>query len=292
LPQGWVSEWETFSVPGKEDTLFAGFHHREPWQSPTALVVLHGLGEHGGRYLHLPHYLQDVVGAVYCMDFRGHGRSMGLRGHIESFRVFCDDAAFCIRSLHERLKLQVGDKAELHLFAHSMGGLIALMTLAAHKDLPLASVILSSPLLGIRVEVPLVKKAAARVLARAWGTLQLKSLLDPGDFSHDPAVAEAYLADRLVHKKLTLQFFEEMEKAIEWTLRRRSLGGIPAQFLIPERDRVVSTRVTEQFFARLKGGDKELKVYPDFYHEIVNEVGKEIVFEDMKRWIKQHSAGN
>ena len=75
--------------------LFQAIHHPKDWKSHPfahrALLIVHGLGEHGGRYLHAPHYLKDTVGAVYCIDQRGHGRSEGIRGHCDRFTQFTDD---------------------------------------------------------------------------------------------------------------------------------------------------------------------------------------------------------
>src|SRR6185436_3889565 len=110
-------------------------------------------GEHGGRYPHVPHYLNSVVDGVYCFDHRGHGRSGGIRGHVEKFDHYIKDAALAITRLEKQLKERF-QQIEIHLLGHSMGGLIALLTLFSHTLLPVRSVTISAPLLGIRVPTP------------------------------------------------------------------------------------------------------------------------------------------
>ena len=149
LPKDWISEWETFPSSDGTLQLFSVIHHPKEWKGHRALVILHGLGEHGGRYLHAAHYLESVVDAVYCLDHRGHGRSEGLREHVERFDAYADDAALAISRLDENLKKRFG-QSEIHLLGHSMGGLITLRTLFKYTTLPLHSVSISSPLLGIR----------------------------------------------------------------------------------------------------------------------------------------------
>jgi alpha-beta hydrolase superfamily lysophospholipase len=255
------------------------------------LVIFHGLGEHGGRYLHFPHYLQADVGAVYCMDHRGHGRSDGLRGHSDRFDFLVDDAALAIRRVDERLRERFG-RSEIHVLGHSMGGLITLRALFLHPDLPVQSVTVSAPLLGIKVPLSLGKRAAAQVLARLWGSVHMNSEVDPALLSHDPAVGEAYLADRLVHKKGTPRFYVELLAAISDTMRRNSGIDLPLQMLLPMKDQVVDSEAALKFFRELKLRDKHLATYPDFFHESFNEIGKERAFEDLRTWINTHSPSS
>lgn len=287
LPKDWVSEWETFSASDGKLQLFSVTHHRETWREPVALLALHGLGEHGGRYLHLPHYLQSVVSSVTCVDHRGHGRSEGLRGHVARFDLFVEDAVVAIRRLDEQLRRRFG-RAEIHLLGHSFGGLVALRTVLSHPSLPLRSVTISAPLLGIRVKVPPVKKAAALALAKVWGSLHMTNEIDANLVSRDPEVVRAYLADRLVHNKITPQFFVELQEAMANTLKRHSGLMVPAQFLVPLEDRIVDPNATIGFFEKLEHREKLLKTYPGFFHEPMNDLGKEQVFEDLKAWISAH----
>ena len=289
FPPDWVSEWETFPSSDGKLQLFAVTHHFKEWKNERVLVILHGLGEHGGRYLHFPHYLRSIVGGIYCLDHRGHGRSEGLRGHTDRFDSYADDAALAISRLDEALRKRFG-RSEIHLLGHSMGGLIALRTLFLHNRLPLHSVSISAPLLGVRIEVPWIKKSAAKVLARLWGSFHMTSELDAGLLSHDRDVVEAYVGDRLVHQKVTPRFFTELQSAMADTLGRESGLNYPLEMLIPLQDKIVDSDVALHYFRGLKLRDKLLKTYPDLYHEPFNDIGKEQVFEDLIAWIKSHSV--
>ncbi|MGK5083058.1 lysophospholipase [Bdellovibrionota bacterium FG-1] len=289
LPAGWVSEWETFPSSDGKLQLFLVEHHAQQWVRPKVLVVFHGLGEHGGRYLHVPHYLQSEVDAVFMLDHRGHGRSEGLRGHVESFDVFSADAALTIKRIDEKLRKRFGH-SEIHVLGHSMGGLIVLRMLFLNPGLPIASATVSAPLLGVKVELSIAKRVAAQLLARVWGSLQMSSEVNPKLLSHDSEVAAAYVADRLVHRKGTPKFYVEMHHAIADTLRRDSGIDVPLQMLVPLQDQIVDPQCSQQFFRSLKLREKQLKTYPGFFHEPFNEVGKEQAFEDLRTWIQTHSA--
>jgi alpha-beta hydrolase superfamily lysophospholipase len=261
LPQGWVSEWETFPSSDGSLQLYSVLHHPSEWKSHQVLVVLHGLGEHGGRYLHVPHFVQSVVGAVFCLDHRGHGRSEGLRGHVDRFDDYADDAALAIARIEEQVRKRFG-QSEIHLLGHSMGGLITLRTLFLHPSLPIRSASASASLLGIRAEVPKLKKWAGKALSRVWGSLHMNSELDATQLSHDKEVI---------------------------TSKRDSGIQHPLQFLVPLQDKIVDPDTQLEFFRNLKLRDKALKTYPTFYHESFNEIGKEQVFEDLVSWIRSHS---
>ncbi len=291
LPSGWVSEWETFAASSGGLNLFGAYHHRQLLdreQRHRLLVILHGMGEHGGRYLHAPHFLQSKVDGVYCVDHRGHGRSEGIRGHVEKFDELAEDGALLVRRLNEQLLKKFG-KSEIHLFGHSLGGHIALRMLFLTPDLPLCSATVSAPFLGIKARVPTVKKLAAIGLSRVWGSLQLDTELDVNTLSHDPEVIDAYLHDRLVHSKMTPRFFTEMLAAMDDTLSRETGIELPLQMAVPLQDGLVDAEKSLRFFRQLKHRDKQLKTYPTFFHEPVNEIGKEQVFDDIGSWIEAHS---
>lgn len=289
IPSDWTSEWETFPSHDKKVELFGVFHYRKNSQGAPepsrCLIVFHGMGEHGGRYAHLPHFLQKTVGSVYCLDHRGHGRSSGLRGHADSFDQLVSDAAWAIRRLDERLHNLYG-KSEIHVLGHSLGGHVVTRMGLMMQDLPIHSITASAPFLGIKVKVPAAKKAAASLLSNVWGTLQLATELDAKLLSHDDEVVRAYEEDRLVHNKMTPRFYTSLVKAMKDTLSRESGFTVRYQELVPLQDGLVDPECSLKFFRQLKHREKRLKTYPSFFHEPMNEVGKELVFEDIASWIQ------
>lgn len=263
-------------------------HHAKNWTGHRALVIAHGMGEHGGRYLHVPHFVQAEVDAVYCLDHRGHGRSEGARGHVERFDLMADDLAYAIRRLDEQLRKRFGGKSEIHLLGHSLGGHVALRTMFLHSSLPLSSVTISAPFLAVKAEVPLAKKMAARALSKVWGNLQLSTGLDSKGICRDPDVVKAYTEDRLVHDKMTPHFYMEMLKSFKDTLARTEGVYPPMLMIVPMEDRLVDAQTSIGFFEKLEHSEKRLVTFPEFYHEPLNEIGKEKAFDEIVGWIRAH----
>ena len=289
LPDQWTSKWETFPSSDGHLKLFSVTHMNSEAESHRALVILHGLGEHGGRYFHFPHYLKSEVSSIVCLDHRGHGRSEGLRGHIERFDSYADDVALAITRLDEILQKKFG-KSEIHLLGHSMGGLIVLRTLFLYTQLPICSATVSAPLLAVKARVPTVKKSAAILLSKVWGSCHMTSELNPSDLSHDKEVVDAYQKDRLVHSKFTPKFFTQLMEHMEDTIKKDFGMNYSLQMLLPLQDKIVDSQVSLKFFRDLKLRDKLLKTYPDMFHEPFNELGKDEVFEDLRSWMRAHSV--
>lgn len=225
---------------------------------------------------------------VVCLDLRGHGRSEGLRGHVDSFDQYTDDLAAAVGRLRAQLDKEWGG-GEIHLLAHSLGGHIAIRALQKYPALPITSATVSAPLLGIKMRVPPVKKYAGLLMARLWGTLHMTNEVDPDCLSHDKEVAIAYTTDRLVHNKVTPSFFVQLQNAMASTRAVREGIRVPLQFVIPLGDPVVDPDVSQDYFQKLNHPAKQLKTYPGFFHEPLNEIGKEKVFADVAAWIQRWS---
>lgn len=286
LPADWVAESESFLASDEKTRLCSLVLKKAKGNSARVLLVLHGLGEHGGRYLHLPFYLKSVVDAIYCLDHRGHGRSSGIRGHVDQFDDLVEDAWIALTRIQAQLQKQ-HPNAEFHLLAHSLGAHVALRLLFLKPEIKLNSMTLTAPFLGIKAHVPWIKKTLARFLSRVWGSLQLDTALDTSVLSHDLAVKEAYLKDPLVHSKMSPRFFSELHVAFQDTLNRNTGISVPLLMIVPLQDRLVEAEKSLQFFQALKHPHKRLVTYPEFFHESLNEIGKEIVFEEIRGWISK-----
>jgi acylglycerol lipase len=289
--EDWVVEFESFESVDRKAQIFSHLFRCEqpkPELAHRALVVLHGQGEHSGRYIHWPHYLKDQVGSIYLIDHRGHGQSTGIRGHVDHFDCYADDAAAAIRRYYHYLQDKYG-KAEIHIVGHSMGGLIALRTLLRF-DLPIRSAILSAPMIELAFQAPKVKVMLASLLNRVVPYLPLPSVELAELISRDPAVIAHYKADPLNHNRVTPAFFFSYLAVKKDTLLRAKEFKVPLLFLLPLADQVINSESTEMLFHSIEAPEKKLIRYPGLYHEAFNEPEKDRVFSDLVSWLNTHQG--
>ncbi len=266
----------------------------DQWESPEpskssatrrVLFVLHGYGEHSGRYKHVPKYLAKQFDRFYAMDLRGHGRSGGLRGHSPSFDILISDLKIAIAEMQKR---ETGSR--FFFLAHSFGGLIALKYLLTEKKVPFEFAAISAPLLQVAMPVPKILIGIAGVLNKTLSRIQLGNEINPMHLSHDPASTENFLRDRLVHSKITPRMYFSMLEGMEWVRNQTGPLACPTLFLVAGDDQVVSTPAVLEFYKNLKYREKELKQYPGMYHEIMNEIEREKVFADIRDWSEKRAA--
>lgn len=235
-----------------------------PEGAPRALVVVvHGLGEHGGRYQRLADDLIAQGFAVVAGDHRGHGRSGGLRGHVDPFDQYVDDLAVVVEDARGR----VGRELPWVFFAHSMGGLVGLRWLESDRPQPAAAA-LSNPLLQVAVEAPKIKLLAGRVLSRYLPRLRLANEIDPKWICRDPEVVRAYTADPLVHGKISTRWFTNMEAALVDTNGRAGSIRVPTVFVISGQDKLVHPDGSRRFHPQVAGA--RVLELPEAYHEAHN----------------------
>lgn len=292
LPAGF--EQRTLTLPsadGKAALFVNQWVRREITGPARVLFVVHGQGEHGGRYRHFASHLSDCLDAVVAMDHRGHGRSQGVRGHVDRFGQYVDDAFAVLEATHKAFSSpDTGRAPRMHLLGHSMGGLISLLMLQEKSVGFLRSATLSAPLLRLKYPVPALKQAAGHILSRVLGGLQMETGLDCSLISHDPKVVQAYRDDELVHSKATTRFFTEMLGAIQSAGSRRSGVFVPLQFIVPTADGLVDPQATLEFAERLEHPQKRVVRMEGFFHESFNELQKERAFEELRSWIRSHSG--
>lgn len=264
------------------------------WRAPERktgrfLFIVHGQAEQSNRYEHFPFYLNTAVDAIGILDLPGHGKSRGVRGHINNFDQYSEAALEAFQWSFAHAEKALG-KLEPHWLGHSLGGLITLRTLLKKQDLPLKSVSVSAPLLGLAIKVPPLKRLFGILVEPILGALPLVNELDVAGLSHDPSVGPAYLKDPLNHNKVTPRFFVQMNREME--LMKAPILQFPYNLLMitPLADPIVSWKAEFQFFERLKmkpGTQKYLQSFPGLYHEAFNESEKGRVFLALENWICQ-----
>jgi acylglycerol lipase len=252
-----------------------------PASERAAVLIVHGLGEHGGRYEHVAHHLVGLGYGCYAFDYRGHGRSAGLRAHVHRFDEYLADVSAMRAHLHA-----AHPDAPLVLLGHSQGGLIVLLS-ALTEPRGLSAVVASSPFLGIhpasRPSRPLA--AVARVLSRTVPRLRIASGLDTSALSRDPAVVAAYVADPLVTSKVSARWFTEVGAAHARALALAPTLAVPALVMQSGADRLVDPAATRRWAEAAPTALVEYVEWEGLYHEMLNEPEKALVLARIETWL-------
>jgi acylglycerol lipase len=247
----------------------------------AVVVIVHGAGEHSGRYQHVAERLTTEGYAVYALDHRGHGRSEGPRALID--RV--DRAVSDIDGL---VTMARGAYPELPAFmlAHSMGGTFGVQYALAHQQ-RLAGLILSGPLAALD-GAPAPLRIVGRLLSVIAPQMGLIAV-DSGLVSRDPQVVEAYRADPLVHHgKLPARTLAELVSAIDAFPERVGRITLPTLILYGTADALAPPRGSEMLGDRIGSADLTVTPYEGLYHEILNEPERETVMVDLCVWLDAH----
>lgn len=252
-------------------------------QAKAVLVIVHGLGEHGGRYGNVVQALAPQGYAIYALDQRGHGRSPGQRGYIKQWQLFIDD-------LHAFVQFVQGREAGRPFFimGHSLGGNITLNYALQHPA-GLQGVIASAPALDTS-DVPPMLAFMSKVLYKIKPNLSVKVGLDVSGISRDTAVVEAYLADPLVHDQGSPGAAIAFSQSVATALSKAATFQPPLLMVHGDADRVVKIKSSHNFYPLVPHADKQLIIYPGGYHESHNDLHKEQLFADLLGWLEAHIA--
>jgi alpha-beta hydrolase superfamily lysophospholipase len=261
------------------------YRHWRPDSDPRAVVALvHGVGEHSGRYANVVGPLVEDGYAVYGYDQRGHGASPGPRVHIERWPEYRDDlGAF----LHMAAG-QVPDRP-LVVYGHSMGALVVLDYLLQDPQGLAGAIVSGAPLEPAGVGSPSLV-AVARVLSGVRPRYSVELGLDVAALSRDPEVVDAYRADPLVTSRATVRWGTESLAAVRRVKEGMAGIDVPLLVLHGEADRLNLAAGARALFEAVAYPDKTLRIYPGVYHEPHNDVGHEQVVADVKEWLA-HLAG-
>ena len=250
---------------------------------PRALVaIVHGLGEHGGRYAALASDLVERRFTVAVLDLPGHGETPGPRGHTKSWEFLRDQ---CVPATFTASRGMPGQPPDLQtvVLCHSMGGLLALDYALAHPR-ELLAVVASAP--PLRTPAPpgwkLGLAGAARLLAPAQG---FASGLDESGMSRDPEVVQRRADDPRVHDRITPQLYFGLEAARKRVMTEARRLAIPALLLQGMKDRVIDPKGALEFNVAAPHGMARIITYPEAFHEIFNDLDRDQVIRDLTGWL-------
>ena len=250
---------------------------RPDGQPAAAVALVHGMGEHRGRYGHVIKAFTDAGYAVTAFDLRGHGKSGGPRLYAPSYDAIIGDVDVHIEETRKRVP-----GVPVFLYGHSMGGSIVLYHALVRKP-KLAGVIASSPGLGSGTPQPALKILFGRIMNRVMPTLRIPTGFPPEGISRDPAVLEATSKDPLFQHGVSVRLGFEIIKAGEW-IGQQTDFPLPLLIMQGSADKYVDPALTLRFVEGLKG-DVTFRLWEGCYHELHNEPVKEEVLAFIMEWI-------
>lgn len=248
------------------------FRKDVPDAPKAAVVIVHGLCEHLGRYDYTAEKLNEQGLAVYRFDHRGHGRSEGKRVYYSDFHEIA-------RDVHTVVEMAVNENPSLPVFVlgHSMGGYASTLFASLYPGMA-RGIILSGALTrfnnSLGMELPMPNPADA----------YLPNALGSGVCS-DPAVVQAYEADPLVEKEISVSLFNSLYEGVKWLKANPDRFTDAALILHGSRDGLVSEKDSRDLFGEIASQDKTLKIYAFLYHEILNEPCKDEILDEIFAWI-------
>lgn len=251
-----------------------------PENPKAAALILHGFGEHYGRYDHVCPKLNDIGLATFIYDQRGHGRSQGIPGGIMKWDEYLDDMDLAIARASEVLGIEPSV-----MIGHSMGGLQA-ASYVINRAHPFKLMALSSPFIKPGQTLSAGKVFMAKILSHLAPKLLIPNPVDENTLTKDQALNQAYVDDPLVLKGGTSRLFTESSKAQEDCLANAAKIKLDSLLMMyGDDDKLVSPSGSEDFFASCTVPDRKIVPYSGLRHEIFNEIEKEQVLADLCEWL-------
>lgn len=244
----------------------------------SAVLLVHGIGEHSGRYDHVGRFLAARGHDVLAFDNRGHGQSGGRRGHVDHFGQFLDDVED-----HVLERRQLG--LPVVLIGHSLGGLISATYVVEGRPAP-DLLVLSAP--ALKAQIPAWQRRLAPVLARVWPTVFVPGGIDGALLSRDPEVQRAYLSDPLRVAGSTAGLGQQIFAAMETTTANLARITLPTYVLHGSEDNLVPLAASQPLEGR---PNVTYRRWEGLRHECFNEPNRDEVLGEMADWIEDRLAG-
>jgi len=242
--------------------------------------MLHGYGEHSGRYEKFPGKMGRLDAQFAVMDLRGMGHSEGVRGDIGSFDDYLRDVTAFVE--HLRKKHSIPQK--FILLGHSLGGLVVTHWAMKNPE-PVKLLVLSAPFLGLRFS-KIIRPLNRLMLLFAPGFIY-RNPVRSRSLSHDPDEIAAYRKDPLILQHISARLVGELSGCME-LLRKRPVLSVPfpVHLLVVGDERIVDPVRVRIFFDRLVAPRKERTIFEGFFHEIFNERDQQKAFNVLKTIIE------
>ncbi len=256
-----------------------GFHTK-PQEIKGVVVLVHGFGEHSGRYK--PNVIPSLVSsslAVVTFDNVGHGKSTGKRGHCPSFEALLD-------ILNEAIEkaVEVYPNLPIFLYGHSMGGNLVL-NYAMRRKTKIKGIVATSPYLRLAFQPPKWKMFLGKFMLKIMPSITLPSGLDPKGISRIPEEVEKYKNDPLVHDQVSPMFSFPIMDAGEWAIEYTSKLSIETLLTHGTADQIIDHKATQEFHQN--SNNTTLKLYEGGFHELHYDLCSDEMLTAITSWLKE-----
>lgn len=246
--------------------------------------IVHGMGEHAGRYDHVAAELTAAGYAAISFDQRGHGRTEGKRGHAPRYAALLEGVDWLLREAERR-----HPQLPRLLYAHSMGGNLAINYVLRRKP-PIAGAVITGPWLKLAFQPPRLQVVLGRIVERLYPRYTNARPMVAEHLTSDPEMVRRYVEDPLGHGSITAAFFFGVQRAGLWALAHASELTIPLLLLHGGNDKVTSISASRKF-AEQAGSLCEFREWPDYRHELHNETGRDKVLAAVIGWMDARIVG-
>ena len=266
----------TYKVQTKDQLSLQVQQWGENNSSKGAICIIHGLGEHQGRYEHVAKFFCNNGFQVYSYDQRGHGMSEGKRGHSPGVAYNLDDLELVIESL---------PKDRLFLYGHSFGGNVLANYLLKKQPEYVKGAILSAPWLVLATEPSAFELRLAKIMNKIFPSFTQNNKLDSNDLSNVDTTCQSYLKDPLNHNRISARLFCEFYGAGLWALENSTKLKTKTLLVHGANDTIVSSTGTVHF-AEKNPGLTEYRIFENTKHEAHNDLVQEELFAFMLAWLE------
>jgi acylglycerol lipase len=267
----------TYKVQAKDQLLLNVQQWNDTKNPKGILFIIHGLGEHQGRYAHVAKFYADHGFQVYSYDQRGHGKSEGNRGHTPGLEYNLDDLERVLKTISHQ---------NLFLYGHSFGGNVLVNFLLRKQPNFLKGAILSAAWMKLAKEPTIIDLSLAKLMNGIYPSLTQNNKLDANDLSYDPKVCAEYTEDPLNHNQISVRLFSDFYSSGKWALENEVKLPVKTLMIHGADDPIICKSGTEKF-AKSHKEKVTIKIFSTTKHEPHNDLSKETVFAYTLNWLEE-----
>lgn len=274
-------ETDTDFIPSS-DGLKLFYRQWIPEEEPKKILcIIHGHGEHSGRYEYVAEFMLKNQVAVFAMDIRGHGQSKGKRGHAASYDILVKDIEELLKTAREAY-----NDLPIYLMGHSMGGNLVANLMIKDISKEISGFILSSPWLALAFEPPNIKLKLGKLMTKIWPAFSEHNGLNIDHLSKDSTEVKKYADDPLVHGMISAGLFSAISEASGFALANADKIKTKGLVYHGSADNIISAKATEEFANKNKL--MEWHLLEGVYHEPHNDIEKASVLELIGNWMNKN----